>query len=144
MSVFDSQVIPQQIDNSFNNVDIDMQSFAWQELIGQDGWDTFVPAFTSLTVVGATNYSGRQRYVGRKCEFQVKFSAATSVASTAGTTYLALPITSAGLAGIASMTDDTAKTAVGMCHIDATNSRCYLPSQSASGHVFTICGSYEI
>ena len=123
---------------------LDAGSFAFRDLTGQDKWETFTPVFGSLTVVGATSYTGRYRVVGRSVQFQVSFSAATSIASVAGTDYLTLPITAKGLAGIATMTNATTNIAVGVCHIDTTNSRCYLPAQVASGNTFTICGSYEI
>lgn len=122
----------------------DETSFAFRDLSGLDHWKSFTPAFGSLTVVGATSYTGRYRVVGRECQFQVRASAATSIESAAGTDYLTLPIAARGIAGMAVMTDDTDDIAVGLCHIDTATSRCYLPTQAASGNVFTICGSYEI
>ena len=120
--------------------------FSFRDLNGKDRWESFAPSFGSLTVVGTTTYYGRLRIVGRQCFFQVQFSAATSIASTAGTDYLTLPVTanSQGLAGMATMTNDTTNIAVGVCHIDVATSRCYLPTQLASGNVFTLCGSYEV
>ena len=128
-------------DYEFSN----QHGFAWRDLHGEDRWEAFTPVFGSLTVVGATSYSGRVRVVGRQVFFQVQFSAATSIASTAGTDYLTLPITakSQSLAGIATMTNNTTNIAVGVCHIDASTSRCYIPSQTASADVFTIAGWYE-
>lgn len=123
---------------------LDVKGFSYRDILGQDRWESFTPTFTSLTVSGATSYSGRLRIVGRSCFFQVQFSAATTVESTAGTTYLTLPITSKGLAGIATMQNKTSNVAVGTCVIDATNSRCYIPTQSASGNVFLLAGWYEI
>lgn len=123
---------------------INTAGFAWRDLQGVDRWETFAPMFGSLTVVGATNYSGRYRIVGAQLQFQVKFSAATSIASTAGTDYLSLPVPAKGIAGIAAMTNDSTNIAVGLCHIDVATGRCYLPAQTASGNVFTLCGSYEI
>jgi hypothetical protein len=122
---------------------VDLESFAWMNLIGVDRWVDFTVAFGSLTVVGATSYTGRLRFLGRKCEFQVKFSAATSIASTAGTDYLTLPVLAKGVAGMAVMSNDTTNIAVGVCHVDVTNSRCYLPTQLASGNVFTLAGWFE-
>lgn len=121
------------------------QGFSFRDLQGRDKWETFDPSFV-LTVVGTPSYSGRVRIVGRQVFFQVKFSAGTSIASTAGTSYLTLPITanSKSLAGIATMTNDTTNIAVGVCHIDPATSRCYLPAQTASGNVFTLAGSYEV
>lgn len=130
--------------NYFDGQEVDRRSFSWLDLTGEDSWSTFTPTFSSLTVVGGTSYSGRRRFVGRKCEFQVQLSAATSIASAAGTTYLILPTAAKGLAGQVVMTDLTAKTAVGTGHIDVTNSRAYLPAQLASAHVFTVAGWYEI
>ena len=123
---------------------LDETGFAYRDLLGQDKWNTFTPAFGSLTVVGATTYTGRYRIIGKSLEFQVEFLAATSIASVAGTDYLALPVAAQGLAGMCAMTNDTTNIAVGVCHIDVTTSRCYLPTQSASGNTFLLCGSYEI
>lgn len=129
--------------NDFDGVDVRKESFAYRDLVGQDKWDAFTLTFTSLAVVGATTYTGRWRRVGRAIEFQAQFLAATSIASTAGTTYLMLPTTAMGVAGSASMTNRTTNVAVGDCVIDVTNSRCYLPAQVASGNTFNIYGSYE-
>lgn len=130
--------------NPFDNQQIDKTSFAWRDLIGQDRWTEFTPVFGSLTVVGATSYTGRLRKVGRSMEFQVSFSAATSIASVAGTDYLTLPITAKGLAGIATMQNLTTNVSVGNCVINVSSSRAYLPDQVASGNTFVICGWYEI
>ena len=123
---------------------VDEKSFAYRDIKGQDVWQSFTPVFGSLTVVGATSYSGRYRIVGRSVQFQVQFSAATSIASAAGTDYLTLPITAKGISGMAVMTNDTTNVAVGVCHLDVATSRCYLPSQVASGNTFKLCGWYEI
>lgn len=130
--------------NPLDNLTINEKGFAFRDLADLDKWDSFTPTFGSLTVVGATSYTGRLRFVGKQCQFQVKFSAGTSIASTAGTDYLNLPVTAKGLAGHATMTNDTTNIAVGNCHIDVATSRCYLPTQGASGNVFNICGSFEI
>lgn len=127
-----------------SDVDADESSFAFRDLTDADVWTTFTPVFGSLTVVGATSYSGRLRFVGRQCQFQVKFSAATSIASTAGTDYFTLPVSAQGLAGMAVMSNDTTNIAVGVCHVDTATSRCYLPSQVASGNVFNLAGWCEV
>jgi hypothetical protein len=130
--------------NELYNKSIDSTSFAFRDLMSVDRWESFTPAFTSLTVVGTPSYTGRYRIVGRQLQFQVELVSTTSIASSAGTTYMALPISAVGLAGLAAMTNGTTAVAVGLCHIDVDNSRCYLPAQSASGNTFNICGSYEI
>lgn len=122
----------------------DLTSFAYRDITGQDRWETFTPVFTSLTVVGTATYTGRYRVVGKQCQFQVSLVSTTSVASTAGTTYMALPIPAYGIAGIGVMSDDTTNILVGGCHIDVSTSRCYLPTKAASGDTFNLCGSYEI
>ena len=129
--------------NELDDVHIDKESFAYDDIRGQDSWRSFTPVFGALTVVGDTSYSGRLRRLGKSTQFQVQFSAATSVASVAGTDYLTLPVTAKGLAGVAVMTNDTTNVAVGLCHIDTATSRCYLPSQVASANVFTLAGWYE-
>lgn len=129
--------------NAFDDLQLDQKSFAMRDLLGIDRWDTFTVS-ASLTVVGTPTYSGRYRIVGKQCFFQIKAVSSTSIASTAGTHYFAMPIPAKGFAGIATMTDDTTNIAVGVCHIDVATSRCYVPSQVASGDTFTVAGSYEI
>jgi len=133
----------EEVTNAFDGVEIDSTAFAYRDLRSQDLWSAFTPVFGSLTVIGATSYTGRYRFVGRQFQFQVVIVASTSIASVAGTDYLTLPITAKGAAGIATMTNATTNVAVGVCHIAVSTSRCYLPAQAASGNVFTICGSYE-
>jgi hypothetical protein len=129
--------------NAFENVTIDQKAFAYRDLLGQDLWDSFAVS-ASVTVIGTPTYVGRYRMVGRKCEYQVSLISSTSIATTAGTSYINLPIAAAGIAGMAVMTNNTTDIAVGLCHIDVATSRCYLPSQVASGDAFTVAGWYEI
>ena len=82
--------------NDLDDLPLAKESFAYHDILGRDHWYEFTPVFGSLTVVGATSYSGRIRFVGRQCQFQVQFSAATSIASAAGTDYLTLPLAAAG------------------------------------------------
>ena len=130
--------------NGLDDLILEKFSFSYRDILGRDRWETFTPVFGSLTVVGATSYSGRYKHVGKQCFFQVKFSAATSIASTAGTDYLTLPFTALGLSGMAVMTNDTTNISVGTCHIDVATSRCYLPTQAASANTFNLAGWFEI
>ncbi len=130
--------------NELDEKVLQKQSFSYLDILGQDAWTPWTVVFGSLTVVGATNYTGRYRIIGRSCQFQVKFSAATSIASTAGTDYLTLPFTASGLSGFAVMTDDTTNVSIGVCHIDVATSRCYLPTQLASADVFNLAGQFEV
>lgn len=131
--------------NALDNAQIDQRSFAYRDLLGQDSWDTFTVS-ASLTVVGTPTYTGRYRIVGRQCFFQISAVSSTSIASTAGTSYFSLPISAAAgsIGGAATMTNDSTNIAVGVCHVDASTSRCYLPTQGASGSVFVTAGWYEI
>ena len=123
----------------------DNDSFSWHDLQGTESWHDFTPVTSGITAVGATSYSGRWRDLGRGIQFQLQLSAATSIATVAGTSYVALPITPAkGLAGMAVMTNNTALTAVGVCHVNVATGRVYLPAQAASGNVFTVAGWYEV
>lgn len=123
---------------------LDKTSFAYLDITAQDQWKTWTVAFGSLTVIGTPDYTGRYHVEGKVLRFQVRFSASTSIASTAGTDYLTLPIAAKGLSGMGVMTNATTNIAVGVCHIDSTNSRCYLPTQGASGNTFMLAGWYEI
>lgn len=127
-----------------DETEFDQKSFSWLDLNGQSKWNTWTPVFGSLTIIGAPTYVGRFRIIGRACEAQVKFLAATSIASVAGTDYLTLPFAAAGYSGYGSMTNDTTNIAVGLCHIDVSTSRCYLPAQVASANTFNLFLMFEV
>ena len=118
------------------------ESFAFADLAGQDRWTEWTPVY-SFTTATALTVTGRFKVVGRQCFFQVK-SSGTSLATTAGTDYIALPLTAVGYGGTGMMSNDTANTAVGVGHIDVTNSRFYPPAQVASGNTFTFAGWFEV
>lgn len=126
------------------DVDADESSFAFRDLTDADVWTTFTPVFGSLTVVGATSYSGRLRFVGRYLQVRVKFSAATSIASTAGTTYLTPPAPIKGLGDIGEMANLTTNAGVGVVVANATDQKIYMPAQVASGNTFLISVDYEV
>ncbi len=129
--------------NAFDDVEIDQASFSNLDLRGIDRWESFTVT-ASLTLVGAPTYAGRYRRVGKQCFFQISSVAVTSIETTAGTSYFNLPIPAKGIGGVATMTNDTTNIAVGVCHIDVATSRCYVPSQVASGDTFNVCGWFEI
>lgn len=129
--------------NQLDDKQLDQTSFSYNDLIGLDNWKTWTVAFGSLTVVGTPTYTGRFRVLGKSVQFQVSLVASTSVASTAGTDYLTLPVTAKGVAGFAYMTNASTMISCGECHIDVANSRCYLPTQNACSDAFNIVGWYE-
>lgn len=122
---------------------VDERSFAYRDLLSIDRWEAFTVT-ASLTIVGTPTYVGRYRVVGRQCFFQISAVASTSIATTAGTHYFALPIAAKGIGGVSTMTNDTTNIAVGTCHIDVATSRCYVPTQAASGNTFTVAGWFEV
>ena len=130
--------------NELDDIVLNKGGFAYRDMTGTDKWESFTVAAT-VTLVGTLTSSGRYRIIGRSCQFQVSLVASTSIATTAGTSFITLPVTAVtGIGGIATMTDDTGNLAVGVCHIDSPTSRCYLPSQVASANTFIVCGYYEI
>jgi hypothetical protein len=131
------------VPNDFDDMPVDRRSFAYRDLLSQDRWESFTVS-ASLTVVGTPTYSGRFRVVGRQCFFQVSAVSTTSIATTAGTSYFALPMTANGIGGVATMTNDTTNIAVGVCHVDVSTSRVYPPTQVASGNTFVVAGWYEV
>ena len=124
---------------------LNVQGWAYANLVGQDRWETsWTPARTGWTDVGTPTVTGRFRIVGRKCEFQQRVVPGTTVATTAGTSYTNLPVAATGLAGSVTMFNATTNVAVGVGGIDVTNSRCYVPTQAASGNTFLISGWIEV
>lgn len=132
--------------NIFDDISIAEQSFAYLDLTGRDRWQTsWTPARTGWTDTGAApTVTGRFKVVGRQCFFQAKVVPGTTTATVAGTSYIALPIAAAGLAGDGCMMNATTNVAVGVCVVDVANSRLYVPAQAASGNTFTIWASYEV
>ena len=128
--------------NELDNEPIDKTSFAFNDLRGRDGWQTFTVTYsfataTSLTVIG------RCKFVGRMCFWQVQ-SSGTSIATTAGASYIDLPIPAKGFGGVTQMFNDTANTGVAGGGISVSDSRYYPPTQAASADTFTFSGWYEI
>lgn len=109
-------------------------------------WSAFTPSRTGWTDVGSPTVTGRKCQVGNVCHFQVKVIPGTTVATVAGTSYIALPIAAAAASfgGDGSMTDATNFISVGNCVFDITNSRVYVPSQAATADSLIIAGWYEV
>lgn len=133
----------QQPRNYFNDLPIDEKSFALRDLLGVDRWNPFTVS-TNLVAVGTPTYVGRYRVVGHQCFFQASLVASTSIATTSGTHYLALPSAAKGVAGDASMTNTSTNVSAGDCAINVSTSRCYFPSQVPSAAMFAVAGWYEI
>lgn len=129
--------------NVLDDLDLSRHSFAYRDLLGVDKWDIWVPVRTGWTDVGTPTVTARFKTVGRQCFFQIKVVPGTTVATTAGTSYVALPLPAKGIGGDASMVNLTTLVAVGTCAIDVATSRVYVPTQAASGNTLTICGWYE-
>lgn len=111
-----------------------------------NNWIEFTPAFTGMTEVGTPTYTGRYlRLDGGVVAFQVKAVPGTTIASTAGTTYFALPVAcgTRALAGILTMGDLTTLISIGVGVISVSDSRGYIPTQTATGDTLTISGWYE-
>ena len=129
--------------NDLDNLPLAKESFAFRDIQGSSAFVSFTVS-VSLTVVGTPTYTGRYTVVGRLCFFEVTLVSSTSIATTAGTHYVTLPLTATGLGGVATMGNVTSGIAVGVCQIDVANSRCMLPSQAASAATFSVSGWYEI
>jgi hypothetical protein len=134
-------------------------SFSYRDMIGQDRWqfrdETSVPFTTqfSVTVVGTPTYDLRWNVRGRLCEFAATFISTTSIATTAGTHYMNLPvvrmdntgaIVPIGLAGKADMMNQSTLIWIGGCVVDPATGRLYLPTLAASASLLSVAGSYEV
>ena len=119
------------------------QSFVAREGSGRDLWETFTVTRTGWTDVGTPTVVGRYHQVGRAVEGTIEVTPSTSVATTAGTSYVELPITAAGY-GSGSMQNVSTNIAIGACVVDRTNSRLYVPTQAATGNTLVIWFSYEV
>ena len=130
--------------NDFDGKTINQTGFAYLNLIQQDRWESFTPVFGSITLVGTPVYTGRYRRVGRQCQFQVRIVPGTTIATSAGTDYMNLPIAAQGVSGFGYMVNATTHITVNEGHIDTTLSQFWLPTQGASGNTFELYGEYEV
>lgn len=100
-------------------------------------WSAFTPSRTGWTDVGgAPTVTGRYCRVGNIVFFQVKIVPVTTIATVAGTSYVALPVTAgaSGICGHGGMVNLTTLIAIGACVVDVANSRVYVPAQLATGN----------
>jgi len=105
---------------------------------------TYTTTRTGWTDVGTPTVTAKFIDKGTLCFFEIKVVPATTVATAAGTSYVSLPVTAAGLSGTVTMTDSTTLIGVGTGVIDVTNSRAYVPAQVATADTLTIAGTYEV
>lgn len=110
----------------------------------QSAWTAFTAARTGWTDVGTPTVTARYCQISRICYFQVRAVPDTSVATVAGTSYITLPRTAAGLAGEGSMVDLVTLVGIGSCVIDVANSRVYVPTQTATADTLLISGWFEV
>ena len=128
--------------NEFDNAIIDKRSFSYRDVLGQGKWETWTVSYSFATATSLT-VSGRFLVVGNLCFFQVK-STGTSLATTAGTSYIDMPIAAKGYGGNGMMADDTTNISVGTGPVDVATNRFYPPTQGASGNDFVFTGFYEV
>ena len=127
--------------NDLDDISLDKNSFAYRDILGQDAWATWTVTYSFATATGLT-VLGRYRIVGRMCYAQVQ-SSGTSIATTAGASYIALPVPAKGYGGQVIMFNSTTNIAVGVGGIDVANSRAHLPTQGASANTFVFSFNYE-
>ena len=128
--------------NEFDNLTLDKRSFAYRDLLGEGKWETWTVTYSFATATNLT-VSGRFLVIGNLCFFQVK-STGTSLATTAGTSYIDMPVTAKGYGGQGMMANDTTHVNVGTGNVAVSNSRFYPPTQGASGNDFIFSGFYEV
>ena len=123
---------------------IDNKAFSFLDLTGRGKWTVYTPTWTTTDVGGAGTRTARYLKVGNVCFFEAKIVPATSVAFTAGTSNLTLPLTARGLSGVATVANLTTLVATGVAVIDVANSKCILPTLVATANTILIAGWYEV
>lgn len=109
-------------------------------------WASFTPTLTGWTDVGSPTITGRYCRVRNVVFFQIKVVPGTTTATTAGTSYTSLPVAmgASGFTGDGSMENASTFIGIGICVFDVANSRCYVPTQAATGNTLEIAGWYEV
>lgn len=113
---------------------------------GNATWLTnWTPTRTGWTDVGSPTVTARYATISNNVFFQVKVVPGTTIAAVGGTSYIDLPVAmnANALSGDGSMLNETTLIGVGNVVFDVANSRCYVPSQAATGNTLGISGWYE-
>ena len=114
------------------------------DVISRTAWTPFTAARTGWTDVGVPTVTARYSQIKNVCYFQVNIVPDTTVATTAGTSYIALPLTAFGFTGSGNMSDLTTLIGIGDCVIDAATSRIYVPTQIATADTLAVSGWFEV
>ena len=128
--------------NELDDIRLEPESFSYKDIQGRDKWEVWTVSYSFATATNLT-VLGRYRVVGRQCFWQVQ-SSGTSIATTAGTSYIDLPVPAVGFGGVSQMFNDTANTGVAGGGISVSDSRYYPPTQGASANTFSFSGWYEV
>ena len=122
-----------------------MMQRIFKKLFPQPQWTAWAPTRTGWTDVGSPTVTARYCQIGAIVFFQVKVVPGTTVATVGGTSYISLPVAAgaSGIGGDGSMGNTTGLISIGNCIFDIANSRCYVPSQSATTATLEITGWYE-
>lgn len=110
----------------------------------QMAWTPFTAVRTGWTDVGAPTVTARYSQIKNVCYVQVKVVPNTSVATTAGTSYIDLPLPAFGFTGTGGMSDLTTFIGIGDCVVDAATSRVYVPTQLATADTLAVACWFEV
>ena len=114
------------------------------DVISRTAWTPFTAVRTGWTDVGAPTVTARYSQVKNVCYVQVKIVPDTSVATTAGASYIDLPLPAFGFTGTGGMSDLTTFIGIGDCVVDAATSRVYVPTQIATADTLAIACWFEV
>lgn len=128
--------------NDFDDKTLDYKSFSFLDLLGQGKWTAWTPTYSFATATNLT-VVGRFLIVGKLCFWQVQ-STGTSLATTAGTSYINMPFPAVGYGGQGTMDNMTTNVSVGRGPVNASTDRFYPPTQGASANAFSFTGFYEV
>jgi hypothetical protein len=136
---------PPPINNPIMQSEDGRATIPWAQFFDQswrgDAGKAWNPVFTNLTQVGAATITGRYYKLSQYLVFfKVTITPATSVSSTAGTTYCDFPVTMQGNGACLSV-GNLLGGGSGMC--DASSNRIYIPALSAVNYPVTIVGMVE-
>lgn len=110
------------------------------------GWSSWTPTRTGWVDVGSPTVTARYCQIRNVVYIQIKIVPSTTTATTAGTSYINLPVAcgASSIGGDGTLQNDTTFIAIGNCVFDIANSRCYLPTQGATANTLAIAAWYEV
>jgi hypothetical protein len=120
------------------------ESFTYQDSIGQAVWQSYTVSAVNFRFNGAPTVAGQYMVIGRTCFAQITVDPATGL-TTYASSYVNLPISSYGIAGMATRSfDNAAATTQDVAKVILSTARVHFNELGPIGSKMQVFAIYQI